>query len=211
MGRKERREREKELRRKQIQDGAAKVFMRKGFYATTMEDIAEETELSIGAIYSHFRGKEELFSSLVLIPLTYMFEQIKKVDENHKLTHEEKLRGFWDAMYESFKRNELMVRIIYHIQLEDTLTTINPKYLVEMNDISRKLTRTIAAVYEDGVSKGKFVEGNSTAFADTLWGLFTGVLTWEEAKRKINPKKVFLKPTLDVSLDMLLKGILKNK
>jgi len=211
LGRKERREREKELRRKQIQEAAQRVFMRKGFNLATMEDIAEEAELSTGAIYSYFKGKEELFSSLALMQLNYLFERAKTIYTNKKLSHEKKLKGFWDAMFKTFQNNELMQRNIFHIQLEDTLSTINPELLMEMNDISQKVMRMIAAVYEDGVSKGKFIKGNSMAFADMLWGFFTGLVMWEEAKRKINPKKKFLKPTLDAGFDILLRGIVKKE
>lgn len=210
MGRKERREREKEVRRKQIQEAAVQVFMRKGFNTATMEDIAQESELSTGAIYSYFKSKEELFSSLALIPLNYLFERSKTVYDDKKLTHENKLIAFKDAMFETFKNNELMQRIIFHIQLGDTLSTINPELLVEMNDISRKVMKMIAAVYDDGVSKGKFIKGNSNAFADMFWGFFTGLVVWEEAKRKINPKKNFLKPTLDAGFDVLFRGIVKK-
>ena len=51
MGIQERKEREKERRRQQIMVAAKRVFSNKGFNKATMEDIAQEAELSPGTLY----------------------------------------------------------------------------------------------------------------------------------------------------------------
>ena len=62
MGIAERKEREKEQRRKAILDAAEKVFFEKGLKYSTMDDVAEEAELSKGTLYLYFKNKEELFA-----------------------------------------------------------------------------------------------------------------------------------------------------
>jgi AcrR family transcriptional regulator len=49
-----------EARRQQIMDAAWACFARKGYYQTTMQDICEESDLSPGAIYRYFAGKEAI-------------------------------------------------------------------------------------------------------------------------------------------------------
>jgi TetR/AcrR family transcriptional regulator, transcriptional repressor of aconitase len=49
-----------DARRESILDAAARLFARKGISAATMADIAAEADLSAGAIYRYFDGKEEL-------------------------------------------------------------------------------------------------------------------------------------------------------
>ena len=44
---------------------ASKVFLRDGYRATRMQDIAAEAGLSTGAIYNRFRGKAEIFAALL--------------------------------------------------------------------------------------------------------------------------------------------------
>ena len=66
MGIKERKERERAARKQAILQAAIKVFSRKGYDRTNMEEIAEEAELSKGIIYYYFASKEELFKELVL-------------------------------------------------------------------------------------------------------------------------------------------------
>ncbi|MBW2283651.1 MAG: helix-turn-helix transcriptional regulator, partial [Deltaproteobacteria bacterium] len=66
MGIKERKEREKEMRQRQIITAAEKIFSAKGFRGATMEDIAREAELSPGALYTYYNKKDDLYASLNL-------------------------------------------------------------------------------------------------------------------------------------------------
>lgn len=50
----------RESRRDQILDAAVTCFIRRGIRATTMAEIIAESDLSAGAIYSYFEGKQEL-------------------------------------------------------------------------------------------------------------------------------------------------------
>ncbi|MHC0428997.1 TetR/AcrR family transcriptional regulator [Streptomyces sp. O3] len=54
-----------DARRRQILDGAARCFARNGFHATSMQDVLREVDLSAGAVYRYFSGKEELIGAVV--------------------------------------------------------------------------------------------------------------------------------------------------
>ncbi|NEB01114.1 TetR/AcrR family transcriptional regulator [Streptomyces sp. SID13726] len=54
-----------DARRRQILDGAAICFARGGFHATSMQDVLKEVDLSAGAVYRYFSGKEELIAAIV--------------------------------------------------------------------------------------------------------------------------------------------------
>jgi AcrR family transcriptional regulator len=51
-------------RRDQILAAAMACFARQGYHATSMDDVVRESGLSVGAIYSYFPSKEDLFLSL---------------------------------------------------------------------------------------------------------------------------------------------------
>ncbi|MFF6812922.1 TetR/AcrR family transcriptional regulator [Streptomyces sp. NPDC012403] len=53
-----------DARRRQILDGAASCFARNGFHATSMQDVLKEADLSAGAVYRYFRGKDELIAAI---------------------------------------------------------------------------------------------------------------------------------------------------
>jgi AcrR family transcriptional regulator len=78
MGIAERKLREKEKRRNDIVDAAEKVFFSQGMENTTMDDVAEEAELSKGTLYIYFKSKEDLYLAITkrgLDILTKMFEK----------------------------------------------------------------------------------------------------------------------------------------
>ncbi|MFK4122155.1 TetR/AcrR family transcriptional regulator [Streptomyces longwoodensis] len=54
-----------DARRRQILDAAALCFARNGFHATSMHDVLKEADLSAGAVYRYFRGKDELITAIV--------------------------------------------------------------------------------------------------------------------------------------------------
>jgi AcrR family transcriptional regulator len=52
-------------RHKRILDAALKVFSRKGYRDTAVDDIAEESDTSKGGVYFHFPGKQAIFLALM--------------------------------------------------------------------------------------------------------------------------------------------------
>jgi len=56
---------EAEVTRQLLLKKALAVFSKKGYAATTLEDIASEAEVTRGAIYWHFGSKAELYNTLV--------------------------------------------------------------------------------------------------------------------------------------------------
>src|SRR5690348_17407983 len=59
-----RREHKEELRRA-ILDAAREIFVRGGYESFTMRKLAQKIEYSPGAVYLHFKNKENLFECLV--------------------------------------------------------------------------------------------------------------------------------------------------
>jgi AcrR family transcriptional regulator len=50
--------------REQLVGAAARVFARRGYFQATVDEIAAEAGFTIGALYSNFAGKEELFLAI---------------------------------------------------------------------------------------------------------------------------------------------------
>jgi TetR/AcrR family transcriptional regulator, acrAB operon repressor len=53
------------ITREHLLKKALTVFSKKGYAATTLEDIARDAEVTRGAIYWHFGGKAELYNTLI--------------------------------------------------------------------------------------------------------------------------------------------------
>jgi TetR/AcrR family transcriptional regulator, transcriptional repressor of aconitase len=63
-----------EARRRQILSAALRCFARQGFHRTTMQDIFREADLSPGAVYSYFKGKDELVRSIIGAMMSFLAE-----------------------------------------------------------------------------------------------------------------------------------------
>jgi len=207
MGTKERKEREKNFRRHQIQNAAKEMFLLKGFRSTTMEDIAKKAELSTGAIYQYFKNKDELYASMNVESLQSLTDEIEVVYKDRKLPPERKIVKIKEAMYRNFVSDPLLLRVVFHVQLEDTLGILDRQLLNRINALGKKTMNLMASVYEEGVKAGTFSRGHGLAHADIMWGTFAGLMMWEEAKRRINPQKDFLKSTLDRAFEIFCRGI----
>jgi TetR/AcrR family transcriptional regulator, transcriptional repressor of aconitase len=53
-----------DARRRQILDAARRCFIRNGFHATSMQDVLTEAELSVGAVYRYFKGKDDIIAAI---------------------------------------------------------------------------------------------------------------------------------------------------
>ena len=78
MGITERREREKEQRRNVLTDAAERVFFSIGWAIATMDDVAEEAELSKGTLYLYFKRKEDLYKAINLRGLKILKSMFEK-------------------------------------------------------------------------------------------------------------------------------------
>ncbi|NMC44486.1 MAG: TetR/AcrR family transcriptional regulator [candidate division Zixibacteria bacterium] len=74
-----RKEREKEARREAILDAAVRLFSRKGNYDPTLDDIANEAELSKGTIYNYFKDKHYLIAALLLRCHEKVVERLREI------------------------------------------------------------------------------------------------------------------------------------
>lgn len=60
-----RRQRERELRYQTILTAAESLFSGQGYHDTSMEQIADAAEVSVGAVYFYFKNKEDLLACLI--------------------------------------------------------------------------------------------------------------------------------------------------
>ena len=63
-----------DARRRQILDAARTCFARDGFHATSMQDVLREADLSAGAVYRYFGGKDEIILAIARDALSRLAE-----------------------------------------------------------------------------------------------------------------------------------------
>jgi AcrR family transcriptional regulator len=73
---------EDSAKRRQIIEGARKVFLAQGFDAASMGEIARAAGVSKGTLYVYFKNKEELFAAIVHQECRAQFEGMFDLDAN---------------------------------------------------------------------------------------------------------------------------------
>jgi len=211
VGIRERKAREKERRRQQIIVAAKRVFSQKGFNKATMEDIADEAELSPGTLYLYFKNKEELYASLSLRILQYLGIRVEHVHRDAGPGPEEKLEALIEAMYDVYDFDPLTIINMFHLQSSETLKNLSSELMSQIEDLSRQSINDIARIFEEGIKAGLFIKAHPIALADIFWSLFSGVILWEASKKIINKDKDYIKETLESGFEVFSRGIRVGK
>ena len=191
MGVAERKEREKQQRRNDIIDAAEKVFFSKGFTNSTMDDVAEEAELSKGTLYLYFKSKEELFHEIAGRGEELLEKYFKKAIKN-KRNGIKKVRAIGEAFIKFFMENReyheamLFGHTKKDFNVDDCEDCNEKKY--KSNDV---FVNTIIEGIEDG-SIRKDLDPEITAFL--LWGHTMGVLQLVSSKGEMIKSKTGKKP-----------------
>ena len=207
MGIQERKNRERERRRQQITVAAKRVFSRKGFAKSTMEDIAREAELSPGTLYLYFKNKDELYASLSLRILQYLNIRLKDLKAGDDLDPRQKIAAIKEALYDVYQFDPMVLISMFHLQSSEALKNLSSPLLESITELSSNSLKIMAQLFRDGRQGGSTFTHPPDDIAKIIWSLFTGVVLWEESNRMLNGGKDVLKPTLDAAFDIFARGL----
>jgi AcrR family transcriptional regulator len=88
--------------RAELMASARRLFLRHGFHAASLEQVAEEAGFTIGAVYSRFGGKADLFLAILDERIDQLVAEVAEVarDEQPLPAHAELLAGRRMALLE---------------------------------------------------------------------------------------------------------------
>lgn len=125
-----RKEKERELRRKDIIDAAEKLFFKDGFDNISMNEIAKEAEMARGTIYQYFKNKNDIYAAIAIRAtkiLAQMFEEVPK-----DLTGIEKIKTLSETYYQFYKEHKGHYKAYYHSGVFDYENSQNTEILKEI-------------------------------------------------------------------------------
>jgi AcrR family transcriptional regulator len=196
-----RKEREYLAHREEIVLAAEKVFAAKGFFSTTMSDIAREAEFGTGTLYKYFKSKEELYFTLI----DEKVEEINgpvKAELSRKASAVERIKNVLGLQFEFFERNRDFFRIYtsergrFEWTVKDELGKgIHEKMIAYIN--------ILAEVMRQGIEGGEFRPLNPLDLAHALVGIVNSfVFEW-----MISRESYPLISKLDTVLEIFLGGV----
>ncbi len=152
MVRAERKEREFHVRRAEILEQAEKIFSVKGYHNVTMAEIADASGFSTGSLYQFFKGKENLYTSMINEKFDLMFSEIRNATEKAENVMD-KIVMLVDAQLQFMDKNADFCRLFARGEstaLSKAMTSLREKllegYLKHINFIENLL--------KEGIEKG---------------------------------------------------------
>ena len=171
--------------RRALLDTARRIFTRDGFQATRTEEIVEESGLTRGALYHHFRDKEGLFRAVHEEVLGEVAPLLWRRSADPTASAWTLFRANSEVYLEAASTNEAYRQIV----LVDGPAVLGWQYL---SDRHNGPTHTIAAYLRGAVDEGVLEPQPSEPLAHLLHALGAGSAMYvaqaedrEEARRQV--------------------------
>jgi AcrR family transcriptional regulator len=177
MGVAERREREKHQRREEILDAAEKVFFSKSVKGATMDEIAEQAELSKGTLYLYFESKEDIYLGIHMRAVYGLRRRFEKAMEEEE-TGVRKLRAIGETYLEFSQEQPDYYRALMHFKVgqpEHAEKEIHDRHCGRCGE---ELLGIVARAVEAGIADGSLrpdLDPRKTSLL--LWAQTEGVIS----------------------------------
>jgi AcrR family transcriptional regulator len=138
------RDEKKALTRRRLLDAAADVFARRGFAATSLDEIAEEAGFSKGAVYSNFVSKEDLFLAVLDEHVTrQMLEIGDRIDRSR--TTDEQVAEAGQLFMEMFQKERTWYLLSFEFL---AYSARHPQFQVEFSARQRAQRQAVVDMLE---------------------------------------------------------------
>jgi AcrR family transcriptional regulator len=165
------RQRSDEQRKQQIRSAATRCFVRRGYAATRLLDIAREAGLSKGGVYFHYRAKEQLFhdileSHLQSLQNRWSFEPAD--DQPADRTLSRLLIAHLRTMEDDPDETRLFNLLV-------TMAVQDPAFRSRLDEVFTVMHDLYRGVIDRGIRESVFAGPDPDALADSVLALVTGM------------------------------------
>jgi AcrR family transcriptional regulator len=141
----------KEKRRRTIIRASLRVFSRKGYETTVLDEVAREARLAKGTLYLYFKDKEDLYFQVMLSVLERLENYVEKqISESQNPL--EKLAAVAKAQIDFFAGNPHYFRL-FLVAFNPEMATIHKKLLGPFFEKRRRLGEYLHGLVEEGKKK----------------------------------------------------------
>jgi AcrR family transcriptional regulator len=108
---------------------ALELFAEKGYYASSINDIADNAGISKGLLYNYFSGKEDLLKAIVVNGL----EDITEIFDPNKdgFLSDDEFEFFIDQIFDVLKNNISFWRLYYSLLMKSEVVNIIKEPMIE--------------------------------------------------------------------------------
>ncbi|MFA6138345.1 MAG: TetR/AcrR family transcriptional regulator [Sulfurimonas sp.] len=158
----------KQLKKEQIIQSALELFAAKGFYNTTIPDIALAVKMSVGSMYNYFTSKDVLAKEIIKYISVYLGQKLREINEQD-ITTQEKTRKIVEIYFKVASLKPEMIDYFLRIYLSNREVFKNGcEGMICVNEFVTE----IMIYFEEGVKCGDLREQDFFS----AFGLFMGYL-----------------------------------
>ncbi len=156
-------------RRDAISTAAERAFVRHGFHAATMQQVAEEAGMSAGNLYRYFPSKEALVEGICFL------DQRERGGAFHALAHSDDLLGTLEAMLRDNVLNKPRHKTVLFLEITAEAAR-NPRIaeMIRANDV--EVIEGLAGLVEVAKTNGQAATALDAHFAARLMFTYVGGL-----------------------------------
>lgn len=185
--------------REQILQAALTCFADKGYHQTTMDDIVAESGLSKGALYWHFKGKQELFVALVEWFMAGMNEEIFHA-WTEDMSAADKIRTMMMVALESSEQTVPFFKVFLDFWAQ---TSEDEQLRRLFEDMITTYQTEISQIIEAGMATGEFRPVNASQLAIAIFGTVDALFLY----KTLLGDKIDAQGTGRAALDVILAGL----
>jgi len=201
----DRKERERLVHRKEILMAAEKVFAAKGFFRTTMSEVAEAAEFGTGTLYKYFDSKENLYFTLINEKGEEIEGRVKK-ELSRKVPAKDRIEKVLKLQFEFIEQNRDFFRI-YVSERNRFEWTVKDDLGKGIHDKMVAYIRDLAKVIKEGIKEEEFKPKDPVDLAHALVGIVNSfVFEW-----LITPQPYSLSSKVETVLDIFLRGVQRKE
>lgn len=185
---------------------AEQKFLARGFHGTTVEEIAEAADVSVGSIYVHFRSKEGLYVALLERALDVQERYMEEAFKPTLSLGQQLFAAGW-AYLRFYLDHPAYFRILAFPHLDarpqDDLSFAAQR-LAERAEAG---VRRVASIIELGVKTGAARPVDPYRAAKFMWGAWTGVIALNMRPDRLRLDDSELQAVLDEGRRIVAEGI----
>lgn len=174
--REERRQRQQDVSRGQLLDAAEEVFGRQGFHDTTLKEVAELAEFSVGSVYSFFESKDDLFRQIFIRRGDEFMPGLHDILGDPRADPVAQLHALVDFEIGFFRRHARFGRLYLRYSSATTLSPDRELDMVMQERYDEALSLQ-ASLFRRGQRAGVLRNGD----VDVLARLFSGLMSGYQA------------------------------
>jgi len=164
-------ERQRQERRTLILQIAEEVLMEKGYYETSIDEIAARVGIAKGTVYLHFPSKGDLVVAILMRDLQHLLVKIDEVAATEATAHD-KVEAILHCAYGTIfiKRMQLLSSLFH----SEDAKRHQKEHGDTLRDLSEQLATKLSAVLEQGKEAGEF---DATIPTPIMLSAFFGLLS----------------------------------